>query len=567
MKIKKCFSIESGILKKYSGSIRHVEMPADVRRIGDSAFSGNNVMKTIIIPDSVSEICQFAFAWCSKLESVTIPDSVRTIGNGAFYNCHSLKSVTLSEGLVTIGKSAFEDCDSLEKINFPDSLTRIGSEAFKGCNLLKLNNIPECLPEIGENAFHGADPYIMECFQDTRKRKIAVYSGIVVTVKKLRRHQKSDRLQCTSFHGYHVIVDETCKIGQRMVFFPVGGQLDEKFVKEIHLLRGDEVVNPIGCHLDPEKRKITVMKLHGELSEGLALPIEVLGKYTDIDSLKEGDRIFNLNGHAICGIFLSDEMEIDILHKTLVRYSGNRNSPQKVYVPWGIEEIGSCAFLHSAHITEVFLPETVKRIGEKGFYDCPELRKVVIPGSVTDIGEEAFAHCEKLTADILPPSLKHLEDSVFFAKDFMIENGKLVKYTGDIRETGIPEEVTEIGDDAFYGCHMIEIIRIPEGVIKIGNNAFEDCRKLRKISIPDSVRYIGHKAFFKCKALHEITIPSNVEFIGKHAFGVYYFHKYIDGFKFPYEEYRRYQNFHIYCKKGSVAENYALENGLTYSCY
>ena len=42
------------------------------------------------------------------------------------------------------------------------------------------------------------------------------------------------------------------------------------------------------------------MKLRGEKSDGLVLPIEVLSRYTDISKLKDGDQITVLDGHEIC---------------------------------------------------------------------------------------------------------------------------------------------------------------------------------------------------------------------------------------------------------------------------
>jgi hypothetical protein len=52
--------------------------------------------------------------------------------------------------------------------------------------------------------------------------------------------------------------------------------------------------------MDPDKRNITAIRLRGEKSEGLVLPVKVLEKYTDISKLKDGDQISVLNGHEIC---------------------------------------------------------------------------------------------------------------------------------------------------------------------------------------------------------------------------------------------------------------------------
>ena len=97
---------------------------------------------------------------------------------------------------------------------------------------------------------------------------------------------------------------------------------------------------------------------------------------------------------------------------------------------------------------------------------------------------------------------------------------------------------------------------------RIGYSAFADCRRLRKVSIPKTVRLIDDGAFLRCKTLHEVSVPPGVERIGAHAFGEYYSYRY--DAHFPYEVYRRYGNFRMYCAKGSAAELYALEHHVAY---
>ena len=79
------------------------------------------------------------------------------------------------------------------------------------------------------------------------------------------------------------------------------GQLSEEFANDNNLVRRkDENGNNVGGYLEPDKRNIRALKLRGEKSDGLVLPIAVLAKYTDITSLKDGDQITVLDGHEIC---------------------------------------------------------------------------------------------------------------------------------------------------------------------------------------------------------------------------------------------------------------------------
>lgn len=128
-----------------------------------------------------------------------------------------------------------------------------------------------------------------------------MYCGYITTIKNIRKHTNADRLQCVEVFGQNVIVDLSYYEGQKIVFFPSDGQLDYAFADDNHLLRKkDENGNNIGGYIDPSKRNITAIKLRGERSEGLILPVEVLSKYTDVSNLKDGDQISVLNGIEIC---------------------------------------------------------------------------------------------------------------------------------------------------------------------------------------------------------------------------------------------------------------------------
>ncbi len=128
-----------------------------------------------------------------------------------------------------------------------------------------------------------------------------MYCAYITTIKELRKHSNADRLQCATIFGNNVIVDLTYKEGQRVIYFPTDGQLSEEFANDNNLVRKkDDAGNNIGGYLDPDKRNITALKLRGEKSDGLVLPIEVLSKYANVNTLKDGEQITILNGHEIC---------------------------------------------------------------------------------------------------------------------------------------------------------------------------------------------------------------------------------------------------------------------------
>ena len=127
------------------------------------------------------------------------------------------------------------------------------------------------------------------------------YCGYITRLKNVRKHSNADRLQLADCFGNTVIVGLDYTEGQLGVYFPVDGQLSEEFCKVNDLVRRkDENGNPAGGYLDPDKRNIKAMKLRGEKSDGLFMPLTALANFTTVSDLKEGDTITVLNGVEIC---------------------------------------------------------------------------------------------------------------------------------------------------------------------------------------------------------------------------------------------------------------------------
>ena len=123
--------------------------------------------------------------------------------------------------------------------------------------------------------------------------------GYIVKIEHLRPHTNADRLQIATIFGNDVIVDLNVAIGDIGVYFPSDLQLSKEFCEINDLVRRkDENGNPCGGYLDPDKRNIRPIKLRGEKSDGIYLPIKCL-EYTQ-GRLKIGDRIDVVNGHEIC---------------------------------------------------------------------------------------------------------------------------------------------------------------------------------------------------------------------------------------------------------------------------
>ena len=133
------------------------------------------------------------------------------------------------------------------------------------------------------------------------------YTGFVCQIKNLRDHPNADRLYLGECFGNTVAVSKDGYTADMIgVYFPTDGQLSMEFAKQNNLLRlRDENGHSIpgGGYMDPDKRNVTAIKLRGEKSDGLFLPLTCLDYCFEDGAtahLKIGDTIDVVNGHDIC---------------------------------------------------------------------------------------------------------------------------------------------------------------------------------------------------------------------------------------------------------------------------
>lgn len=133
-----------------------------------------------------------------------------------------------------------------------------------------------------------------------------MYKAYVTILTNVRKHPNADRLLLADCFGNTVCVSTDYSENQLGVYFPTDGQLSVEFAEKNNLVRKkDDAGNNIGGYMDPDKRNVTAIRLRGEKSDGLFLPISCLNYcYGHGDAsieLRAGDVIDGLvNGHEIC---------------------------------------------------------------------------------------------------------------------------------------------------------------------------------------------------------------------------------------------------------------------------
>lgn len=127
------------------------------------------------------------------------------------------------------------------------------------------------------------------------------HCGYVVRVENLRPHSNADRLQIATFFGNDTCVGLDIVQGEIGIYFPSDLQLSLEFCDENHMCRKRADGTDDTGYLDRDKRNIRPIKLRGEKSDGIFVPLSAV-VYTgvNLDELNIGDKIEMLNGHEIC---------------------------------------------------------------------------------------------------------------------------------------------------------------------------------------------------------------------------------------------------------------------------
>ena len=152
-----------------------------------------------------------------------------------------------------------------------------------------------------------------------------MYCGYITTLKNVRPHPNADRMKLADCFGNTVCVGIEANEGDIVCYFPTDGQLSIEYATQNNLVRRkDDAGNNVGGYLDPEKRNIRAIKLRGEKSDGITMPLESFA-YTGvkISDLTIGTQITVLNGHEICCKYIPRS------HKQNVNERGNRTRKTK----------------------------------------------------------------------------------------------------------------------------------------------------------------------------------------------------------------------------------------------
>lgn len=183
-------------------------IPDTVVKIEDFALY-NKCYGKINLPKNLKYIGDKAFLKSDNFTELNIPDTVTHIGEGAFSECHSLKNMKLPKNLKTIPKNAFELCENLKTIDIPSSVQKICAKSFSGTAISKIE-LPSSLTALSTNAF-GYENKLKCISVDSNNKSFVAINNVLYSKDKKKLVLYPSKKSDTSY----TILKGTEEIGNR----------------------------------------------------------------------------------------------------------------------------------------------------------------------------------------------------------------------------------------------------------------------------------------------------------------------------------------------------------------
>ena len=589
---------------QFSGfeNLTSITIPSSVTSIGSYAFYGCSSLTNITIPSSVISIESSAFESCEKLyifftgikTDTQLGDNWNPGNRPAFWSTTITKSnaefyFDIKEGKAIISRYlgdaesvVIPDIVTIDGINYP--IVGLASGTFAtnkishlviGCNIVQIDF------DIFDQLKYLQTLVIADNNENFKVVNDAIYDITGKTLYKVLSYASceyvvtdgTELINSYAFANNSNIVSVTIPrsvnfIGSLAFLnmtsnqeFTVHSQ-NEKYTSVDGILMSKDqtelICYPSGKKMQSLDISTNVNYIHNLAFEGcrlavLTLSLDNLGEIEFKDYLGNNGLIQNLILTSTTNIFSGTFEDCMIVNVT---------------IPSSVTSIGSYAFYYCSSLTNITIPNSVTSIGDRAFYGCSSLTTVTFGenSQLENIGSYAFEDCSSLQDVYYNGTIEDWCNIEFdgsssnpmkYAENFYMRNGSEYDL---ITELEIPETVTSIGDDQFYGFKDLVSITIPSSVTSIGFSAFYDCSSLQdvyyngtiedwckikfggwyanpmayaenfymwngskyelvtEIEIPETVTSIGAYQFYEFKDLTSITIPSGVTSIGWGAF-------------------------------------------------
>ncbi len=546
-------------------SVKSIEVPNTVTKIGKGAFAGCIKLEKLVLPfvggslntdgvaskstlfgyifgEDKADSCYGVKQYISKSEGYTVyvPNSLKivrianasSLPYGTFYGLKSLTSLEIDGDISVIGNRAFYGCSALSELYLPDTIMEIEEYAFYSCSALKEAPDMSLVEKIGAYAFASCSSLTsielargIYTIGEATFYKCSSLTEVILP-ESVRQIDAYAFRECTKLESI-TLSDNILSIGEG-AFTKCAALTVVSIPSSVESL-GKNVFN--GCTALTE---VT-------LSSGLkSLGDSLFYGCSSLATIKIPASVTEFGKDMFIGCTSLNELQIDennptysfedgILYskdkKTLILYMPGREG-SIFEIPEGVEKIEAYAFYGNESIKALTVGGGVKEIGEYAFANSM-ITSLVFNAGTDTVPARAFYNCTKLSSVEFGADITKIGDYAFAGTGFetlvipehITEIGKYSFCKMEsLKELNVPSNIKTVSEAAFHGCTSLETLTFGDGVQKIGKNAFNGCTALKSVKIGVGVSTIEGYAFNGCSSLMEIYIPILVTTVGEGAF-------------------------------------------------
>ena len=533
------FSVNTKINKIDSSVFRdcvklgRIDLPESIEEIGVQAFQGCSRLNNIVLPSKVKSISTSAFAGCINLSNIVLDENLEKIGESSFGGCVKLQEISIPQNVTYISYSYDEEDDK-----YWHPFIGCNNLVIKGYTCPVVKKFYDWLPEEEKNKItfqslgEGTHQFTREKVQikepTCTEKGIKAYrceicgatkdeeeipalehdwdNGMII--KKATETEEGE-IKYTCQRCNKIKTESIPKIPKQEDKLKVTGQgmkwmdhnsVELKFQSNI---KGTYYIEKVKRGENAPKIDITqagtLIEANTTVTAKVAdLPEDEVDIYVCIVSESDESNYGTVMFQPISSerprliastIKFGDNITAYIEDDTII-FSGNGTIYDTDDMDIGdAEDIWWGNGIDKRKIKHVIFKEdggAITRIGNYLLGSFENLKDVKVPNGLLEIGEGAFFDCNNLMNIDLPEKVRLVERSAF-------------SNTG-ISAMNWPKNATSIPDSAFVYTNLKEFT-VPEGVTEINLQAFYGCTDLIKISIPRSVTYIGSDVFANCRNL------------------------------------------------------------------
>ena len=593
---------------RYCSNLRSVSFGEALSTIGERAFKRSGVtsidlskthvtslptrvfrecfnLECIVFPTTLQTISSEAFYACSSLKILELPHGITSLDNSTFYGCSALTSVHIPNSVVTIMNNVFQNCGKLLSVTLPNSVMSIGAESFYSCSALKTLNLEMNAPiSIGSNAFYGVNftAINVPCgSQNTylEDERWAVYADIMNEASlsnyeliALPTDGKSGVVDiqvpsCDSDGAYTLTAQPN--YGYKFTQWNDGNTAnprqvvltqDTSFIAT--MVRDGFAINAVANY--PERGEVIgdTVALYGDTVTLTVIPNygyyfdywEDRRNYGNSDSQKKANprqviadkdttytavlqkNPYNIKVNVANGEYGTVSSSttsayyldtITITANPIVGYQlahwndGNTDNPRKFILT------------QDTVFTATFRQAYADKCGDNAYWSYDQQGTLTITGS----GDMYNYNTSNAPWQLFKDSIQVINISDDITR---IGNNAFYNIKG-VKSLVIPTSLTRMGDNAIVGCDSLvtlvwnarslsvqnlgglnasrlQSITFGAEVVDIPDNICNTMRSLKHLVLPESVRTIGYRSFYDCDSLVYVSIPTLVDSIGAEAF-------------------------------------------------